>query len=379
MSESRLLGHLAGRFAFSEENIATESLAYLMRSAAARAAMSSLIRTTGYELPEGLAYVGQAGRQDQGRPDVMAYDGDHVERLLIEGKFAAGLTDQQPWGYLERLPADKDGALLVVAPSVRLPTLWFELLRALPEFSGLIPAPSSIGSESIFSTAIDDHRVLILTSWRYVVKHLLEALRAADERTLAADAEQLLSLTETMDSTAFAPLRSQDLNQRTGQQVNQLRRLIDSTKNGLTTVSGSRVATAGKVSHGRFYYGCYLRSRHSNVQMWFGFLPRAWARYGLSPLWLQTTRLWHRERWLQALGALNEPGQPGLFDEADSGFLVPVHLPTYAGEAEMVSDLRRQIEAIFARLDAVVPAGEPPAPAVEITEPQDEEEDLQAG
>jgi hypothetical protein len=367
MSENRLLGHLAQRFAFSEENLATESLVWLMQSQAARSAMSGLMRVAGCEIPEALTYVGQVSAQDTGKPDVVAIDIDGIERILIEGKFGAALTDQQPAGYLERLPGDQDGILLVVAPSVRLSTLWVELLRAVSDLSTPIPAPSAANPGEYLYVPLTNHRTLALISWRRLVVHLLEALRAADQRTLAADAEQLLALTEVMDSAAYAPLRPQDLDQRTGHQVDQLHRLIDGTRNGIVNDPASLVgASRSRSSHGGIFYGWYLQSRRTRVQLWFGFLPWVWGRYGLSPLWLQTTQLWPRERWLQALGGLREPNQVGLFDEGDAGFLIPVHILRYAGEAEVVASLREQVEDIFARLDAVVPVDEQPAPDVDI-------------
>jgi hypothetical protein len=367
MSENRLLGHLAQRFAFSEENLATESLAWLMRSNTAKSAMVDLARLAGCDLPGSLNYVGQVGRQETGIPDIVATDIEGAERLIIEGKFAAGLTEKQPGGYLERLPSDQSGMLIVVAPSFRLSTLWVELLRAAPDLTSPIPAPSSVDSADFHYIALNRTQTLGLISWRRLVSHILNALRAADERALAADAEQLLSLTEAMDSTAFVPLRPQDLDQRAGHQINQLDSLIDATRRELSEDPNSLVDRAGRnPSTGRTYYGWYLLSKRTKVQMWFGFLPRAWARYGLSPLWLQSTSLWPRERWLRALGGLHEPGQAGLFDETDKGFLVPIHIPTYASRDAAVSHLKEQVEIIFRRLDAIVPEAEPPAPEVDI-------------
>lgn len=374
MSESRLLGHLAQRFAFSEENIATESLAWLMRSQAAKSAMADLARLAGCEIPGSLAYVGQVRRQDSGVPDIVATDAEGAERLIIEGKFAAALTDMQPAGYIDRLPRDRYGMLLVVAPTFRLSTLWVEMLRALSDLSSPIPSPSAIDSVDLFHVPLGESRTLALVSWRRLVSHILDALRAAEQRALSADAEQLLSLTEAMDSTVFVPLRAQDLDQRTGHQINQLDRLIDATRRALEGDPVSLVGRAGpKPSTGRTYYGWYLLSRRTKVQMWFGFLPRAWARYGLSPLWLQTTSLWERDRWLQALSGLHEPGQVGLFDEADKGFLIPIHVPKYASEGAVVTDLQSQVGGIFGRLDAIIPLAEPPVPEVDIAAGEEED------
>lgn len=229
MTDDRILGHLAQRFAVSEENLATEALTWLLgRSAAARAALVGLARTIGVDVPDELRFVGQVGSPDTGRPDVVGLDSNSRERLLIEAKFAAALTDQQPRGYLKRLPPDIDGMLLVVAPTVRRATLWVELLRAVPELAAIAPSPSAVPTAGVLSVKAGASTTLALVSWRSLVSRVLDALRAADESLLARDAEQLLALTETMDSAAFAPLRPGDLDTRTARQIAQLHLVIDS-------------------------------------------------------------------------------------------------------------------------------------------------------
>jgi hypothetical protein len=206
MMDDHILGHLAQRFAVSEENLATEALTWLLRrSAAARAALVGLARAIGVDVPDELTFIGQVGRADTGRPDVVGLDASNRERLLIEAKFAAALTDQQPSGYLKRLPPELDGVLLVVAPTVRLATLWVELLRAVPELAPAAQSPSAVPTAGVLSVKAAAHTTLALVSWRRLVSRVLDALRSADESLLARDAEQLLALTETMDSNAFAP------------------------------------------------------------------------------------------------------------------------------------------------------------------------------
>jgi len=160
-----VLGYLARRFTVSEENLATEALTWLLRDPAANRALCFLARQWGADVPDGLNFV---GNPDTGRPDVVGTDGDHTERLLIEAKFAAGLTAQQPSGYLSRLGNTAPGMLLVVAPSTRLATLWSELLCATPELSTTAPSPSAPLAGAVLAHSIDAKRVLALTSWRHL-------------------------------------------------------------------------------------------------------------------------------------------------------------------------------------------------------------------
>jgi hypothetical protein len=284
MTDDRILGHLAQRFAVSEENLATEALTWLLRrSAAARAALAGLARDIGVDLPGDLTFIGQVRAPDTGRPDVVGLDASGRERLLIEAKFAAALTDQQPSGYLARLPVDVDGMLLVVAPTVRRETLWVELQLAVPELAHAAPSPSAVSAVGVLRVKPTAHTTLALVSWRSLVSRVLDALRTADESLLARDAEQLLALTEAMDSAAFAPLRPGDLDMRAARQIAQLHLIIDAARRRIAT--DSPVAEPyGRASHGRIFYGWYIRSRTTKKLIWYGFLPRAWASHGLSPL-----------------------------------------------------------------------------------------------
>lgn len=150
-----VLGYLARRFTVSEENLATEALTWLLRDTAANKALCALARQAGADVPDGLNFVGQVGNLETGRPDIVGTDNGQSERLLVEAKFAAGLTAQQPGGYLSRLGGTAPGMLLVIAPTARLPTLWPELLRASPGLSMNAPSPSAPLEGAVLAQRVD--------------------------------------------------------------------------------------------------------------------------------------------------------------------------------------------------------------------------------
>src|SRR5271168_4410833 len=101
-----LFGHLASRFSTHSENLATEAMAFIVnRSAAMREALRRLVGRTGIELPQLATFRSQAGDEQGNIPDLIGMDTKGAERLFIENKFWAGLTENQPAGYLKRLPA----------------------------------------------------------------------------------------------------------------------------------------------------------------------------------------------------------------------------------------------------------------------------------
>lgn len=61
-------------------------------------------------------------------PDLVGRDVEGRYLLIVESKFWAPLTLNQPATYIDRLPADKPALLLFIAPASRMRTLWLELL-----------------------------------------------------------------------------------------------------------------------------------------------------------------------------------------------------------------------------------------------------------
>jgi len=356
-----VLGHLARRFTVSEENLATEALTWILRDPLANSALCSLVRGAGTALPDGLTFIGQVGNLETGRPDIVGLDVKQTERLLIEAKFAAGLTERQPAGYLSRLPDDNAGMLLVVAPSARINTLWAKLLRAVPQLDDQAPSPSAQAGTAVRTAPVAARTTLALTSWRHLVTHLLEAVKTAGNVALAQDVEQLLALTEVMDSQAYAPVIPGDYGTNEARRVQQLEALIDSAHR--LVKKSQKVEHEGRSSHGRIFYGWYLRSRTTKKSLWFGFLPRVWAEKGISPLWMQikVSKSWSRHRLAQALAPLHGQGQAGVF-ELGENFYVPLMLEPYLSQDQTIKDLVRQVEALVDLLDAAVPAGETPVP-----------------
>jgi hypothetical protein len=115
-----LLGHLVSRFSTHPENLATEALAFIVnRSATMREELRNLFGRTGIELPPLARFQSQAGDEQGNIPDLIGLDTTGTERLFIENKFWAGLTENQPAGYLERLPAKGSGLLVFIVPSRR--------------------------------------------------------------------------------------------------------------------------------------------------------------------------------------------------------------------------------------------------------------------
>ena len=124
-----LLSSLAFRFTTPKENLAVEALAHVLRaSVTARRALIGAVVAAGLELPSDLTFRTQVPSDNLGRPDLVGFDDQRLEALIVEAKFWAGLTEHQPVSYLRQLPAGRPSALLFVAPETRIAVLgrsWF--------------------------------------------------------------------------------------------------------------------------------------------------------------------------------------------------------------------------------------------------------------
>ena len=129
-----LFAQIMPLFTSQTERVATESLRHILqRSEAARHALEQMLSAAGVEV-DSLARVETEVSGEEGeRVDLVCYDGYGTKRVLIEAKFWAGLTDNQPNTYLGGLPEDTHSALLFVAPAQRIETLWPELCRRAEE------------------------------------------------------------------------------------------------------------------------------------------------------------------------------------------------------------------------------------------------------
>ena len=180
--------------------------------------------------------IGEEGE----RPDLVGFDDDGAERVLIEAKFWAGLTQNQPNHYLERLPQDRPAALLFVAPAARLETLWPELCRRAKIEYGKTADYSELGA--LRSAVVDGKCRLLLASWAALLDLMATQANNAEDRTAEADISQLRGLTARMDADAFLPWRSEDLGPEFARRTLGVAQLVDDATN--------RLRSAGVVSLG---------------------------------------------------------------------------------------------------------------------------------
>ena len=326
-SRPTLLAHLAYKLSSQPETVATEALGHILHgSKAAREVLQVFLESAGADVGRintvGTEVTGEALE----RPDLACMDEDGRERVLIEVKFQAGLTSNQPGTYLSRLPEDRTSALLFIAPSWRLETLW-------PELKARVAAEFAMEGEGAATEVqwlfLGDSRHLVLTSWLSLLR-LLEEM-AEDEQALS-DIRQLRGLADQQDEEAFPPLRSEQLSPETPRLILNLNLLVDDVC--------SRIFETAWADRGRMRKmwdaGPYQYMTFAGLPAWFGVNYWYWRQYEITPLWFGFQRsAWeHEEQILKSLQPIRHHDPLRYFE--DEG-IIPIRLRTEV-EYEMVVD-----------------------------------------
>ena len=279
-----LLAHLSRRLTDREEDIAVEALGHILsKSEASRRALLFILKVCGVN-PGRISRVEIQSTGDGGeRPDLACFDEQGTERVLIEAKFWAGLTENQPIAYLRRLPGGGTSALLLVAPGPRLQTLWAELRRRIvnAEEEDIGDGQSDFGVR--FATT-QGERYLMLTSWRNLLNRMSESASLAGEFQRVNDIQQLQSLADQEDTNAFLPLRPEQLSPEFPRLLPHLYRLVDDTIGRLN--QGGLASTAGYTISSARYYSIQYMTFSGVVNSSLGIYYGAWRTRPLTPIWL---------------------------------------------------------------------------------------------
>jgi hypothetical protein len=352
MPQQSLFGHLVGRFSAQPENLATESLNYVLnRSVVARRAFLRYLAQVGIEATD-LSLQTQASGSDNAIPDLVGTDAAGQPVVIVEAKFWAGLTPNQPVTYLRRLPEDASSAVLFLAPAMRFATLWPELLQRC-KVAGMTVGPERRFSRDFVATGTGPARVLVLASWRGVLSVIGQALQDEGEAEAASDVLQLQGLSERMDDEAFLPLRSEEITADTGRRIVQFSQLVDEVTDravaeGLVSIIGLR-ATASRTWYGRYMrihgWGCLL-----HWDAW------KWGRERATPIWLTV----EDENWKTTPAVRDrlsrlEFENPSRLLLVDGEYSIPFRMPLGVEKSGVVDTLLAQLREV-AELIARSPA-----------------------
>lgn len=274
----------------STENVAVEALEHILsESEATRRALCDVLSDGGATVGQVVRVQTEATGRDDERPDLAGFDQHDRECLLVKAKFWAGLTANQPLSYLQRLPESVPSALLFVAATSRLESLWAELCRQVSRSASGIRLGSLQETEMLRSAAAGGGRGLMLTSWKNFLDRMAGRAAADADSHTETDIRQLSGLALREDADAFLPLRQEELVPEFPRRMLRLRELVDDATERATQAVCADTKGFG-VTLQEWGYGRYLRL--GGEETWFGVdwwenLPQE-TREWLMSLWTLT-------------------------------------------------------------------------------------------
>lgn len=278
-----LLAHVVKRYAPSQwENIATDSLHYLLGREGVAAA---LLRTLGpvLEVEEPLVWRTQAVNPDLSRPDLVGLDSQGRPKVMVEVKFGAALTDNQPLTYLaaqeQSFPGEPEARILAfLVPGSRKHILEAEVLRRLEATKD---PQLRLRPELSKATALLEHRVKVVT-WGELLAQIRAALTEQGDDAGRRDLDQLSGLCDRADAEAMLPLGDADIDPGRAKRFLELWRLVE---RAVKRLASSEVIASRTWSNGFWGAGAYLTTP-SGERFWFGLYLDYWAHRYPTPFWL---------------------------------------------------------------------------------------------
>jgi hypothetical protein len=353
-----LVSYLSSRFRTDEENVATEALGYILNSSpAATSALTRFLRLINPRLPERLHYRTQASGPKRERPDLEGKTDSGLVGAVIEAKFFAGLTANQPIAYFDRLPADGSGLLLFITPADRIAAIWSEIAR-LCKLSG-IEISDRTEIQGTRSGITSDNRAIAIVSWRATLEALDRELVLAGEPAAANDVAQLQALCNRMDNEAFRPFRDSDLtSQAMPRFIWSLFSIVDAIRaEALRSGCATDKSPGGNLtkSQGRGFDGWYIRV--GGADLFIGVDVPTWAKFGQSPVWITFSTAdaagmaLARERLVLWKNAL-----PQRYFEDEGLIFIPIWLLSGQTDTAVVEYAVQQLGEIRDRLSGTVGA-----------------------
>lgn len=277
--DQTLLGFIARWHNIGLEDAATDALYFILsRSEIA-------LKTLADFLGDGQAPLPIAGVQPQlanefgAVPDLACLDigGDVV--AVIESKFWAPLTPNQPVTYWKSLPADQPSALLFLAPDDRIDqdsqdSLWNEIRKRLKK-AGHELGPSHLKRNLKTATAKDGQRRLVLASWSLLLDRVAKQVSAAGDQRASFEIDELRGLAATAIAGDY-PRSDENLRALVRKAVKQLVQSGWADTNGLAEGNGND------------FFVKYLRL--AGADAWLGVDKKITDQMPDKPLWLSFSK-----------------------------------------------------------------------------------------
>jgi hypothetical protein len=341
-----LLGKFYTKIKGSQEDIASESLVYILnKSFRARRTINQIIKlNTGLDFSD-LIFETQSIGENLERPDISGIDETGNEVVIIEAKFWASLTENQPNSYLTRLP--QNSVLIFLVPPSRVRALYNEILRKVnSEFTNL---ESDAENQIIKLTSLN--KFVLIKSWQEILNFIKTELIQENNQILISDIDQLIGFCDTIDNNSFQPITDEDLAPKIPRKLisyyNLVDKVVDELKSKIVNVSTEKLTnTFYKFGYRRYFsVGGYGLAVDFSLQLW--------AEEAEIPFWLSVSIIgdnfndWGMTHSFAYLCKKVADKLNIHFIQRDKEVLFALSPKLNATEDEVISNLILQIEKIF--------------------------------
>ena len=270
-----LLGQFFNRINGSQEDIASEGIVYILQQStvAKEALYNYIFNVSGLQFKNLEIYSQSVGKNNE-RPDISGINEKGIEVLIIEAKFWASLTENQPIEYLKRLK--ENSILIFICPKLRINSLVNEIERKLSD--------NELHYKYIDKKYIlDDNKQIYLTDWLTILELLKTNLTKNHEMLLVSDIDQLIGFCEVIDNYSFFPIIDNDLSPSIPKKINSycdfLDKVVDKLKSSLNANTDGLKATPQKYGYTRYI-------NVDNYGISFEVNLKLWEMFADTPFWI---------------------------------------------------------------------------------------------
>lgn len=341
-----LLGQFYNRIRGSQEDIASESLVYILKqSLESRKVINQIVKANTNLMFSDLAFQTQNVGKNLERPDISGKDETGKEVLLIEAKFWASLTHNQPNGYLNRL--ENNTVLMFLVPTLRTRTVFEEIkVRILEEHQDL-----KIDTENLSILINSTQQHIVIKSWNEVLNSIKSKIEQTNNINLISDLNQIIGLCDTIDQNSFQPIKDEDLSPKIPKNINSYYEIVDKVVDELKNRSNG-ISTKGLVKTPQ-RYGYHRYFATADLVMNFALKLDLWEKCADTPFWLSISTINEKE-WLttekltQSIESFCVKLNLTLVPYANGkGFFMSVRPLLYKTEDIVINNLADQIEKII--------------------------------
>ena len=339
---SSLLAHLYSRIKGSQEDVATLALQYIVSQSTAlnheftRILFRALHSSVGTELN----YVCQSVGEKLERPDIAGMDASGNELILCEAKFYAGLTENQPNGYLDRLKKEGAFGLVFICPAARKITLWSKVLELCKN--------RAVETVDDFCVTVDGVRMSILT-WGEIVESLRHVASSASPESLP-DIYQLDGFCRLMDRESFIPFATEDFGPENAIREERHYQVLDAVFDRLIADKSLRSSAKGlRATPYRHGYVRYIKVLDHALSI--NYDRRLWRSAGSeeTPFWVEIAdgNFKQPSEYRQAFNRYIASLKESIYD----GIALALFAPANASLDEVAEELVRQILQYISEID----------------------------